>query len=566
MTVSFERTFGSMALFGAALLAAPLARAGDGPGGSTIKEFTEEAQLRGIDYTVHPQAGAGRGFAFADLDGDGDSDLVAVGRADGRIGVFENDGSGHFTDRSGTTGLPFLNKSSGVSAADYDGDGDLDLYLTNWEMANVLARNEGGFQFTDVTAAAGVGDGGASTNATWADVDGDGRIDLYVANITGLTSTQPNRMYMNQGDGTFQDVAWVLGIDDPSFTWQAVFFDYDLDGDPDLYTSNDKGAGCVYTNHLFENQGDGTFIDVTEASGTAACIFSMGVAVGDVDGNGWPDLYCTNIQHGNKLFLNQGDRTFVESAEALGVASYVVGWGAEFLDVDNDGALDLYVCSQDAPNRLYVAETPGAPMTDAAVEAECDVQGNSFAVASADVDMDGDIDLLVQNDGEPLRLFINYEGDLGNYARFRVVGRGRNTQAVGARVRVRAGGTWRTSQVLSGVRYKSQSEPFVHVGLGSEAMVDEVVVHWRDGTTRSLRNFPGGATWKVWPPERLGDADGDGDRDWDDLRVFFPCFTGPGPGGLAPGCEVMDWDGDGDVDFDDLAPFERPIDAPGEVR
>lgn len=520
--------------------------------------FREEAVARGIDYVVPLQPGAGRGVALVDLDGDGDADAVAVGRADGAVGLWENDGTGHFTSRAAQSGLAAIPSSSGVTAADYDGDGDLDLYFTNWHAANRLARNEGGFTFTDVTGAAGVGDVGAGTGSSWGDYDGDGWVDLYVANQTNSNNPTPNRLFRNLGDGTFQDVAPALGVDDASLTWQSVMYDFDLDGDLDLYTSNDKGFGCTFHNHLFENVG-GAFVDVTDASGTAACMFSMGVGLGDWDGNGHPDMYCTNMPLGNKLFTNQGQRVFLEQADGAGVGSYQIGWGALFFDLENDGDLDLYVCNQNAPNRMYVTTPePGPnqqPCADLAASLGVADVGSSYTIAGADVDLDGDVDLLVQTVDQRLRLFVNDAGNQGNWARLEVVGRGANAFAVGATVRVRTQESWQLRQIAAGSNFKSQNEATLSFGLGHAATLDEIQVLWPGGTTRTLRDYPAGASWALYPPERLGDVDGDGLFGNAELAAFADCYTGPGPGQLRPGCEVLDVDGDGDVDHDDLAPF-----------
>jgi hypothetical protein len=536
---------------------AVLALAGD-PG---LQGFQEAAVERGIDYVVPAASGAGRGVAFVDLDGDGDADAVAVGAADGAVGLWENDGTGHFTDRSATAGVPpLVAGSSGVTAADYDNDGDLDLYFANWQVPNVLVRNEGDWTFTDVTAQAGVGNPGASTGCCWGDYDGDGWLDLYVANITNTINTVPNELYRNLGDGTFEPVGADLGVDDSSMTWQSVFFDYDLDGDPDLYTSNDKGFDCHFHNHLFENLG-GTFQDVTASSGTAACMFSMGVGIGDLDGNLLLDLYCTNMPLGNKLFLNQGSGVFLESAKETGTASYEIGWGATFFDLDNDTRQDLYVCNQGAPNRMYYSSPASSPLCpNMAQEMLVDVAGDSYCVATADVDVDGDVDLLVQTANEPLRLFLNRDGSQRNWSRLNVVGPAPNRFAVGATVKIRVGAQWQIRHVVAGGNnFKSQNELTTQFGLDAATVVDEIVVTWPWGATRTVRNMAANETWQLYPTELLGDVDGDGDFDTVDYEHFLDCFTGAGPGQLRPGCEVMDVDGDGDVDWDDLP---LGVDAP----
>lgn len=524
--------------------------------------FTEEALARGIDYrAVGPSRAPwpfGHGVAFVDLDADGDPDLVALGAADGTIGLFENDGGGHFANRCIGSGIAQQPRASGVTATDYDGDGDLDLYLSVWLDANMLLRNDGDFRFTDVAVAAGVADEGAGAGCTWADFDHDGHIDLYLTNRTGTqmpkgqTSTIPNRLYRNLGDGSFLDVAFDAGVFDDNFTFQAAFFDRDGDADADLYLSTDKGYSGIGINRLFDNVG-GAFVEITAGSGTGAQVNSMGLAVGDFDGDMLQDLYCTNTPQGNLLYIAQQGGAYVEQSLAAGVASYATGWGAIFFDFDNDARRDLYVCNSDfSPNRLYRG-VDAWPCPDVASAAGVDDTGRSFGSAVADIDADGDLDLLVENDDGPLRLYVNHEGQMRSWARFNVIGEAGNTHGVGAIVRVRAGATWQMREVLAGGNgYKSQNELTLHFGLSDAALVDEMIVHWPGGESRTLYGYAARQTWTLYPPNRLGDVDGDGVVSRADFRTLAACY---GNGDVQPGCEMMDFDGDGDVDRQDYDLF-----------
>jgi hypothetical protein len=552
---------------GAALAAGTLVPAAS----AQFEPFTEEAAARGVVYETGQYTGFGLGMAFADLDGDGDADLVVVGREDGRVGVYRNDGTGHFALADNDTGIPYMPSASGVIAADYDADGDLDLYFTNWVTPNVLVRNEGGFRFTDVSAAAGVDDPGAGTGAAWGDIDGDGWLDLFVANRTGsFGSLVPDRLYRNLGDGTFVDVLDAVGIDAADAAgFQGVFFDYDVDGDADLYVSNDRGVSCPgigFENKLWENVG-GSFVDVTGQSGTGACINSMGVAVGDLDRNGFPDLYATNTQQGNVLYLNQGDGTFVEAAVQAGVAMFEIGWAAVFFDFDHDLHLDLFVANMIGGNFLLRHEGV-FPCGNVAASLALDDAGASFCAAVADIDLDGDLDLVMSNQESgvpsPVRLYVNHEGEQRAWIRLDVVGQGPNTYGVGTRLRVRTDYTDHYREVHAGMNYKAQNEMTRHVGLGDARFVD-VTVDWPSGDRRTLSNLPTEQTWTLYPPEKLGDADQDGDIDADDLRHFIDCYSGSAatalPPGLRPGCEMMDLDGDGDVDMADLHLLLDRLDA-----
>lgn len=342
-----------------------------------------------------------------------------------------------------------------------------------------------------------------------------------------------------------------------STAYRRSFFDYDRDGDADLYLSTDKGYYPVAGNRLFENVG-GTFSDVTESSGTEAYMDSMGIAVGDFDGNGFPDLYCTNIPQGNPLFLNQGNGTFVESAEIAGVVANTSGWAAIFVDYDNDGHQDLYVCNElvledlTTPNLLYVHDGSW-PCVEVAVDLSTTAPGQSFGMAAADIDDDGDIDFAIQNNFSNILLLINHEGETRSWIKYRVVGQGANTFGIGAVVNTRTADVWRIREVSAGGNYKSQNEMTLHVGLGDAVIVDEVSIMWPGGTTRTLTGLVAKMTWPLYPPERLGDADGDGDRDVDDIGAFLDVALGQDDD--IDRFARSDMNGDGRVDGRDLPLF-----------
>ena len=559
----------SSILFSAFVL---VAVSGAGAGAAAaVEPFTEEAAARGLDYTMqdYPQAEGYLGFgcAFADLDGDGDADAIIVGAADGTVGIFENNGTGQFSDHSATSLLPTLTAASAVAAGDIDGDGDLDLYLTQVGEPNVLALNLGDFTFADSSLPAGVDDPGAGKGAAFADFDGDGWLDLYVANYNGIvpgTEDLDNRLYRNLGDGSFEEVSIAQTVDDFGYGFQPVWFDYDRDGDADLYLSNDRGhlPPLLRGNQLWRNDA-GTLINVSAGSGADVALFSMGVACGDFDGDRSPDLYCTNVggyEEGfNPLLLNQGDGTFIESSESAGVDHYVTSWGAIFFDFDNDMALDLYVNNMFEPNALYNCGG-GLPCTEIGVTAQVIAREEpSFGSAVADVDGDGDLDLMVNNLGGKVELFINHEGDARSWIRYRMLGEGANLLAVGGSVDTRVGPIWQLRQILAGGNsYLGQNELTAHVGLDGATTVDEVVVVWPGGSpTRTLTGLQADRTWTLFPPSALGDDDGDSVVDLRDFTAFAGCFEQP----LEPGCEVMDFDGDSSVELDDFDAFLAVFDG-----
>lgn len=548
--------------------------------GQTYEPFTEEAVPRGLVYVMksYPQNSGHSGFGcgFVDLDNDGDEDVVLLGTADNHVGVFENDGSGHFIDRSEDNGLPVLPQATSFVAGDYDGDGDQDLYFTQLAQLNVLARNEGGFQFTPVSAEAGVqGESGASETGCFGDYDGDGWLDLYVPNYNGIvpdTDDIDNKLYHNLADGTFEEVGVEQTVDDFGYGFQAVWFDYDLDGDVDLYLSNDRGhlPPLFKPNQLWQNN-DGQLVNVSAGSGADLGLFSMGVGCADFDENGWPDLYCTNLagypDGFNPLLLNQGDGTFVESSAALGVDHWISSWSSIFFDFDNDAHLDLYVNNQFTQNSLYL----GGAFPCAEVAAETNAIGNpgvSFGSAVADVDGDGDMDLLLNHlstapPNEVLRnveLLINHEGETRNWIRYRLVGEWPNTAAIGGRINTRVGSAWQLREVLAGGNsFRCMNELTVHVGLDDAVSADEVEVTWPGGaTTRALTNLPANEVWSIYPPQRLGDANDDGIVDLDDYSVLAGCYNAT----IEPGCEIMDFDGNSFIDADDADAFFLLFEGP----
>ncbi|MCH7702382.1 MAG: CRTAC1 family protein [Planctomycetes bacterium] len=479
-------------------------------GAGAFDPLTEEALIRGIDYTAHYLddvgiAGQCQGAAFADLDGDTDPDLVLIGSVDGVVNVYENDGFGTFTLRV-DTGMPALLKASSVTAVDYDADGDLDVFITQFDIQNgahrsALMRSDGDFVFTDVTIEAGLTGYGASTGATWGDYDNDGFLDLYVPNYTYSGAPTNNLLYRNLGDGTFVQVGEALGVDDPGgMSFQASFIDYDLDGDVDLYSVNDRGGvGQMLGNRLWRNLGDGTFEDVSVESGTDAHIFSMGLAFGDLDRNGWPDLYVSNII-GNPLFMNLDGAGFEERSIDYHVTSGSVGWGVMFFDADNDGWLDLYVCNtslygyEQPADRLYMCG-PEPPCVDVAAESGVMVDTESYGVASADIDNDGDLDFLVTRPDLPVLLYINHTNEnASNWLKVALRGSGPNSAAIGATIRLEDDAGWQQRALLAGTSYKSQHEMTQHFGLGETTLVRQVRVLWPGGAESCISNVESNQT------------------------------------------------------------------------
>jgi len=549
-----------------------------------IAPFTEESAARGVVYPMLSAAQLnalgylGWGCGIVDLDGDGDSDILILGRADGRLGVFENLGGGTFVERTATSGIAPLTKPSGMAVADFDNDGILDLNLTQLADGNRLLRGLGDFKWTDVTVAAGVGDTGAGKGCTWGDFDLDGWLDLFICNYDGIvpnTAGKPDRLYRNNGNGTFTDVAPLYGCNATGYGFQAAWTDIDNDGDPDLYLSQDRGHlnPLMQGNRLWRNDG-GVLVEISAGSGANLQFFSMGMAVGDWDRNGYVDFYCTNIgspsgpvMGKNPLLLNQGNGTFSESSVLWGVQAAqigVTGWAAIFWDFDHNGWLDLFINQQFHPDRLWASQgTP--PAVD--VTAEAGVAGPvgagllSFCSAVGDVDGDGDLDLLTNPVGSGVKLYINHEGQKRRWSRLDVIGLPPNRFAIGARLDARVGSQWQRREILSGSNgYLGQNELSAHFGLNDAETIEELVVTWplkaANGLMqRTLTGLPTNARWTIYPPPRLGDFDGDGLVDLADLQALAACYGAP----LLAGYEMMDFDGDSVVGPLDGASFAERL-------
>ena len=322
-------------------------------------------------------AGNGEGAAWGDYDNDGDDDLFLTnfGQADK---LFRNDG-GTFVDVTASSGpVGDVGDSEGAAWGDYDNDGYPDLYVSTHAAPNRLYHNNQDGTFSDVTVLSGaVGDPGNGRGVAWADYDNDGDLDLFLANWN-----DSNRLFRNDA-GVFVDVIGTTPLGDDGGTGGAVWGDYDKDGDPDLYTTDDAGP-----NHLYRNDGGGTFADVSAAAGVDNASSSLGASWGDYDGDGDLDLYVTTAG-GNNLYRNDGG-TFADVAGAAGVAYNGASGQAAWGDYDHDGDLDLYVTNVNEPNLLYRNDGGGtfADVSDFPVNDPVWSQGAAWADVDGDGDLD----------------------------------------------------------------------------------------------------------------------------------------------------------------------------------
>jgi len=483
----------------------------------------------------------GAGGAVLDFDNDGWMDLYLLnwGPLEGVTAkdfgslrdpnrLYRNRGDSTFedvTDRAGLAGHGF---SSAVAAGDYDNDGDPDLYVVNFG-PNALYRNCGDGTFVEVTDQAGVGDAGTGISATFLDADRDGRLDLFVANyLTFDPSTvseqnpgaypgplaypgEANRLFRNRGDGTFEDVTRSSGLHAPGHRAMSVSpLDADADGDTDLYISNDDTP-----NALWLNDGSGRFRDVAIEAGVAFNSIgeapgSMNAALADADGDGQLDLYISRLGYGS-LYLRQ-PRGFYEDrmwASGLGrLTQKYVGWGAVFLDLENDGDSDLFIANGDAfmieGTKTLLLENDGhARFTDAALRGghffQQNVNGRGAAVA--DFDNDGRLDVVVTSLADRAFLLANRVPKGHHWLKLALEGTRSNRDGFGALITLSAGErTWH-GQALCPTGFLMQGDKRVHFGLGSATRVDRLTVRWPSGTVQECRDLAVDRILKLREPE-----------------------------------------------------------------
>jgi hypothetical protein len=483
----------------------------------------------------------GSGAVFFDADGDGWVDLFLVDggsiadpaiAATARHRLFRNQKNGTFADITAASRIRAAEYGMGACAGDVDNDGRPDLFVTGYG-GNRLYHNDGGGVFSDVTRDAGVGAARWSTSCAFVDVDRDGDLDLWVANYLDAARTNnrfcgdpqrkirvychplnykglPSVLYRNNGKGVFTDVSAAAGIAPYVGNGLGVAVgDYDDDGLPDVFVAND-----AVPNFLFHNEGGGRFAEVGLAAGVAVARdgkprAGMGTEFADYNGDGRLDLVVTNHEfETHSLFRNDGGGLFTDTTveSGLGPATLpFVGFGVAFLDFDNSGTLDLAIVnghvidntavfrpgSTHAQRKLLFRNLNGRRLQEIGSAA-----GPGFAragvgrtVIAGDVDNDGDLDLLVTNNGAAPELLRNGTSG-GNAIELRLLGVASNRDALGARVSVRAGGRTQVREVKSGSSYLGQNDLRVHVGLGTATSVERVEIRWPAGGVERIDKPP----------------------------------------------------------------------------
>ena len=513
--------------------------------------FEDQSAQRGINFRY--QSGheeryflpeiMGGGVALADIDNDGDLDayLVQGGKlfAEGGPGnkLFINRGDGYFEEGSDSGDAADTGYGMGVAAGDYDNDGDVDLYVTNYG-PNVLLKNKGNGEFEDVSDAAGVADEGWGTGAAFLDLDSDGDLDLFVVNYvnwsvsieqdcfsaatgwsladycwpTAYNAPARDRLYRNNGDGTFTDVSDQAGLDVAFGNGLGVVgLDADNDGRTDVFVANDMGE-----NQLWLNRGDLRFDDEALLLGCAVDEHGvpksgMGVAAVDYDNDGDTDLLVVNLATQTDSFFRNNGTFFEDATVSVGLAAATkryTRFGVALVDFNNDSRLDLYEAngaigfSRETLNDQVYAEPDvllrGLP--DSRFK-EVQLQGGTQTplvytgrgMAVGDVDNDGGLDLLIVNRDGPANLLMNQVSNQGNWIRFRVLDR-QNRDAYAATVSADVGPMRVSRDVQAAGSYLASNDPRVHMGLGEETSVRNVSVRWTDGSLEQFGNIEGGTT------------------------------------------------------------------------
>ncbi|HZM97133.1 MAG TPA: CRTAC1 family protein [Vicinamibacterales bacterium] len=485
------------------------------------------------DYIVDAN---GNGAAFFDYDNDDDLDVLIVNGStrervaqggDPMVALYQNDGRGHFRDVTSASGFTRRGWGSGVCVGDYDNDGARDVYITAFG-PDALWRNTGRGTFVDVTRSAGFDESRWGTGCSFADYDHDGYLDLYVANyVTFDERTIPARgttancrfmatdvfcgpkrltgdldvLYHNNGDGTFSDATARTGVKDPGYYgFGVVFTDLTDDGWPDIYVANDS-----VPNLLYRNRGNGTFVEEGVISGAALSSdgrsqAGMGVDAADYNGDGLPDLIVTNFSHDyNTLYENGPAGVFTDRSYATGVASTAgpyLGWGVKFVDIDNDGRLDIFVANGHVypevdkhglgtrylqRKQLFVNEGTRFRHASGEIGGGLAVEKSSRGAAFGDYDNDGDIDALVINMNDRPTLLRNDTAPGNHWITVRLVGTKSNRDGIGAKISVEAGARKQTAFVRGDGSYLSHSDTRAHFGLADATRVNRIEIRWPSG-------------------------------------------------------------------------------------
>ncbi|MEM7086187.1 MAG: FG-GAP-like repeat-containing protein [Bacteroidota bacterium] len=445
-------------------------------------QFSEEATALGCGDSTYGTGSLGGGVAFFDFDQDGWDDLTLATGAGLPIRFFKNN-NGLYTEVD--LGIDNTFETKTVQWVDFDNDGDYDFFVTANLDHNQLYENDGQMNFTNITAQAGLYiEDHFTFGSSWGDFNNDGWLDVLVISHLEIFDGDSSLLYQNNGDGTFTEVSESAGILQDSFlSFCAAFFDYDKDGWQDIYVANDRDP----VNHMYHNNGDGTFTETGLETGTDFSIDAMSTTIDDANNDGWLDIYVTNTGAGNLFLENNGDGTFTEKAHQNGTLMESVAWGAVFLDGENNGFKDLYVSAMvddplvaltsayykyDGVN-LYTIPSNAGLYDDHAV---------SFGNAIGDINRDGFPDIAVVN-YEPNEMFLyqNESAPTNNWLKVKLQGVTSNRQGIGSWIEISVAGERQYNYTLCGEGYLGQNSAYEFFGIGSATEIDYVKVSWLSG-------------------------------------------------------------------------------------
>lgn len=447
-------------------------------------QFSDVTTSAGLVHAV-----MGEGVGIFDFDEDGWEDIF-IADFGGRNLLYRNLGNMTFEEVGAAAGIDSTGRTRLAVAADFDNDGHTDLFLGCHEDASRLFRNNGDGTFSDVTGQSGINSTSNSRGGGWFDYDRDGWLDAYVGNLTTA-----NMLCRNNGDNTFTEIADSVNAQGPlpyHLVMGVAYFDYDRDGDDDIFMAQDGGLGNV----LLARESSGMFSDVSQGAGINPAGQGMGVAIGDYNRDRFFDVNITNLDE-HTLFRNNGDGTFenVTTAAGVGGSSGNMGWGTFFFDADNDGWLDIYNNHQtgfgNIPNTFFHNLGDGT-FEDLSSVSGLQCWNDGIGSAYADLDNDGDLDMVLSGYPAPagnLKLFRNDSDEPHNWVQLTLRSAGTNLQALGSIVELYTSAGVQTSMVAGGSGYVSQNTLRQHFGLGTGSTIDSVVVYWPNGSRERFDNL-----------------------------------------------------------------------------
>ncbi|MEZ6242484.1 MAG: CRTAC1 family protein [Phycisphaerales bacterium] len=498
------------------------------------------------------------GGATGDFDRDGDLDVFLLSGGHEPDHLYINNGDGTFTDEAESWGVALEHLGGGASVADYDNDGDLDIFVTSMGTdpldllahSQILYRNNGDHTFTNVAAQAGVQttspDRPDGFGSAWGDYDMDGDLDLLVGGWSDVMLGE--RLFRNNADGTFTDVTADITplLDIPMWGFTPTFHDMDGDGYPEILWA----ADFVSSQYLINNQGQ-SFTLYTLESGTGLDQNGMGATTADFNHDGLPDWYVSAIETvgGNKLYLNNGDHTYNEVSVAAGVNQGAWGWGVAAVDLDNDADMDIVETNGyalwDNPSKIFLNNNDGT-FTESAAALGLFHQTQGRGIIKLDYDNDGDVDLVFLSHHDPAFLFRNdLTKDTGaNWLRLQLDNCGSTSltpDGVGAHIEVTAGGLTQHQWITAAPSYLAQGELVAHFGLAQNPVADAVRITWPNGYTRVLTDVPADQTIEIIA--NLADlATPYGVLDYSDVQAFLIGFASQDQAAdLAPPSGVFDF-------------------------